>query len=54
MTILDLMCILYQYMWSFVFLEVARRWAIAPLVPSLYQSLAMHALYIMGVILVLE
>ena len=41
-------------MWSSVFLEVARREGlIAPLAP-LDQSLAMHALYIMGMILVLE
>ena len=39
---------------SFVFLEVARRGTIAPLAPSLNPLLAMHALYIMGVILVVN
>ena len=36
---------------SFVFLEVARRGTIAPLAPSLNPLLAIHALYIVGVIL---
>ena len=39
---------------SFVFFEVARRGTIAPLATSLNSLLAMHALYIMGVILVVN